>query len=211
MARVGIIDYDAGNLKSVETALHYLNVDFVLSSDPRVLEDTEKLIFPGVGEAGAAMKSLRQYGLVDFIRNYEKSGRNILGICIGAQIVLNGSEETDTPCIGIVPGRAKRFPRMKGYKIPHMGWNNVVFSEENPLFEKIPRGASFYFVHSYYPEPENRECVLSTTEYGIEFCSSFHYGNLYAVQFHPEKSGKWGLQLLKNFAGTIGTDCVRGD
>lgn len=211
MTRVGIIDYDAGNLRSVETAMLHLKADFVVSRNPSILEDTEKLIFPGVGEAGTAMKSLHALGLADFLADYGKSGRNILGICLGAQIVLEGSDETDSPCLGFVEGRAHRFPSEEGLKVPHMGWNSVSFEGPSSLFEGIPEGASFYFVHSYYPAPARREQWLTTTEYGRIFCSSFQSENLHAVQFHPEKSGKWGLRLLDNFLRRIGPDCVRAE
>lgn len=209
MARVGIIDYDAGNLRSVETAMLHLKADFVVSREPSVLEATEKLIFPGVGEAGTAMKSLESLGLAEFLSDYRKSGRNILGICLGAQIVLDGSDETDTACLGFVKGRAHRFSSEEGLKVPHMGWNSLSFEHSSSLFEGIPEGASFYFVHSYYPAPDRREQWLTTTDYGKIFCSSFQSGNLYAVQFHPEKSGKWGLLLLDNFLRRIGPECVR--
>ena len=212
MSRVGIIDYDAGNLTSVETALMHLKADFIVSSDPLELKKTDKLIFPGVGEAGAAMKSLRKNGLSDFLREYKKSKKNILGICLGAQIVLTGSDEADTRCLDIVPGRALHFSCSEGCKIPHMGWNSISLEEygkKSPLYEGIPDGTSFYFVHSYYPEPEGAAKRLTMTEYGISFCSSFQFENLFAVQFHPEKSGKWGLRLLENFIRSIGPDCVK--
>lgn len=210
MARVGIVDYDAGNLKSVETALEYLQADFVISSDPEVLERTEKLIFPGVGEAKAAMERLKHYRLDDFIREYYKAGRNILGICLGAQIVLSSSEENGTQCLDLISGTARRFPGGQGLKVPHMGWNSVKVDMESRLFEDIPNGSSFYFVHSYYPDPDEGECRIASTNYGFEFCSALRQGSLHAVQFHPEKSGKWGLQLLHNYLSKIGPDCTIG-
>jgi glutamine amidotransferase len=210
VARVGIVDYDAGNLKSVETAFEYLHADYVISSEPEVLEKTDKLIFPGVGEARAAMERLKHCGLDDFIRGYYRSGRNILGICLGAQIVLSRSEEKDTQCLALIPGTARRFPGGEGLKVPHMGWNSVEVDTESQLFEGIPNGSSFYFVHSYYPDPEERKCRLAVTEYGIEFCSALRKGGLHAIQFHPEKSGKRGLQLLRNYLTKIGPDCTIG-
>ncbi len=210
MARVGVVDYDAGNLRSVETALEYLQADFIISSDPDVLEKTGKLIFPGVGEARAAMDRLEHYGLDDFIREYYRAGRIILGICIGAQIILSRSEENDTPCLDLISGTARRFPGGTGLKVPHMGWNSVAVEQESVLFEGIPDGSSFYFVHSYYPDPDESECRIASTEYGIEFCAALRQGSLYAVQFHPEKSGMRGLQLLRNYLSKIGPDCTAG-
>jgi len=209
MSRVGVVDYDAGNLKSVETALNFLDADFLISSDPMVLLDTDKLIFPGVGEAGAAMESLGRYGLDSALQEYYASGRYILGICIGAQIILSKSEETEAECLNLIDGKAKRFPGTMGLKVPHMGWNGVEQIGENSLFKDIPGGSSFYFVHSYYPVPSQDDIVIGKTEYGIEFCSALQKDNLLAVQFHPEKSGKWGLQLLHNFLAEIGPDCIK--
>jgi len=208
MGRIGVVNYDAGNLQSVETALQHLGADFIVSSDPKVLDAADKLIFPGVGEARAAMDRLEHYGLDDFISQYHREGRYILGICIGAQIILTRSEENDTGCLNLVEGTARKFPAVKGLKVPHMGWNTVHVKGETDLFRGIPDGSSFYFVHSYYPSPENEEQTLAYTCYGIDFCSALRKGSLYAVQFHPEKSGKWGLQLLSNYITGIGPDCT---
>jgi glutamine amidotransferase len=193
----------------VENALLHLKADFVVSRAISVLERTDKLIFPGVGEAGAAMKSLKTYGLDTFLVDYRASGREILGICLGAQIVLDSSDETDLPCLGLVKGRARKFSSEEGLKIPHMGWNSLSLENAGSLFQGIPEGTSFYFVHSYYPDPAERDLWLTSTEYGRIFCSSFQDRNLYAVQFHPEKSGKWGLRLLENFVRRIGPDCTK--
>jgi len=199
MKRVGVVDYDAGNLTSVETALKFLKAEYIISSQPEKLQDTEQLIFPGVGEARTAMQNLRSRGLDQFMRDYFQSGRQMLGICLGSQIVLSKSEEHDAKCLDIVPGTTRRFSRNSGLKVPHMGWNQVYPVHSSPLFADIPGGISFYFVHSYYPDPQADSAVLATTEYGITFTSALQLDNLHAVQFHPEKSGKWGLKLLQNF------------
>ena len=199
MKRVGVVDYDAGNLTSVKTALKFLEAEYIISSRPEELEETEQLIFPGVGEARTAMQNLRSRGLDNFIRDYFQSGRQMLGICLGSQIVLSKSEEHNTKCLDIVPGTARRFSRNSGLKVPHMGWNRVYPVRPSALFNDIPAGTSFYFVHSYYPDPHAESAVVATAEYGITFTSALQLDNLHAVQFHPEKSGKWGLKLLQNF------------
>lgn len=199
MKRVGVVDYDAGNLASVRTALKYLEAEYIISSHPEELEDTDTLIFPGVGEAGAAMENLKNRGLDKFLRDYFSSKRPMLGICLGSQIVLSKSEEKGTECLGLIPGVARRFPRNSGLKIPHMGWNRVSPAGPSYLFKDIPENTSFYFVHSYYPDPEEVTAVIATTEYGITFTAALKLDNLQAVQFHPEKSGKWGLKVLRNF------------
>lgn len=197
--RVAVVDYAAGNLTSVETALRRIGASFFVSGDPEELEKSGRLIFPGVGEARAAMRELGNRGLDAFLRPYVASGRPVLGICIGCQIILSSSEENETQCLDIVPGRVRRFPPTKGMKVPHMGWNEVMQRGDSPLFRGIPDRSSFYFVHSYYPEPRRGEDTIGTTEYGIEFVSAYAKENLYAVQFHPEKSGEWGIRLLSNF------------
>ncbi|MFW6360430.1 MAG: imidazole glycerol phosphate synthase subunit HisH [Spirochaetota bacterium] len=205
MIRVGVVDYDAGNLTSVKTALKYLQADYLVSSEPEQLDQTDKLIFPGVGEARAAMRNLKSRGLEQLLHSYFESGRQMLGICLGSQIVLSRSEENDTPCLGLIPGTARRFSRGSGLKVPHMGWNRVHATADSLLFRDIPDGSSFYFVHSYYPDPEEAAAVVATCEYGVTFTAALKRGNLHAVQFHPEKSGKRGLQLLQNFLNYPGT------
>ncbi|MFW5727262.1 MAG: imidazole glycerol phosphate synthase subunit HisH [Spirochaetia bacterium] len=205
MIRIGVVDYDAGNLTSVKTALKYLQADYLVSSEPEQLDQTDKLIFPGVGEARAAMRNLKSRGLEQLLHSYFESGRQMLGICLGSQIVLSRSEENDTPCLGLIPGTARRFSRGSGLKVPHMGWNRVHATADSLLFKDIPDGSSFYFVHSYYPDPEEAAAVVATCEYGVTFTAALKRGNLHAVQFHPEKSGKRGLQLLQNFLNYPGT------
>ena len=196
---VGVLNYEAGNLRSVETALRHLDADYMVSAEPEKLAACSRLIFPGVGEARAAMRALHSAGLDRFLREYAASGAPLLGICLGCQIVLDSTEENETECLGIVPGRSLRFPSDTGLKIPHMGWNSVRHGGAHPLFAGIPEDSSFYFVHSYYPAIAENGMEIGATDYGITFTSAFSRGNLCAVQFHPEKSGRWGLRLLANF------------
>jgi glutamine amidotransferase len=208
---IGVIDYKAGNLRSVETALRFIGADFQVTNDPQRLMDFDKLIFPGVGEARSAMDELHSSGLDQGIREFFTSGKPMLGICIGCQIVLTRSDERDTPCLDLVPGIARSFSQefaqrgIQGLKVPQIGWNQVHWNQENPsavkLFAGIPQGRSFYFVHSYFPQPELADQSLCSTQYGLEFASGVSRENLAAVQFHPEKSGEYGLTLLSNFCG----------
>lgn len=198
--KTGVVDYDAGNLTSVETALRYLQADYVVSAHPEELTTCDRLIFPGVGDAGSAMEVLRRRGLDQMLRDFSGSGKLVLGICLGAQIVLEQSEESDTACIGLIPGRAVRFPTDAGAKIPHMGWNAVVPVQPHTLFSQVPPEASFYFVHSFYPVPEHEQFILSRTTYaGLDFASAIQRENIWAVQFHPEKSGRFGLAMLQSY------------
>ncbi|WP_020612789.1 imidazole glycerol phosphate synthase subunit HisH [Sediminispirochaeta bajacaliforniensis] len=197
--KVGVIDYDAGNLASVSTALRFLGADFIVSPDHRELDRCDRLIFPGVGEAFHAMHVLRERSLDTLLQRYAASGRPLLGICIGCQLVLDHSEERDTDCLGIIPGKVLLFPERKGLKVPHMGWNSVRFCGDiHPLFSGIPDGTSFYFVHSYYPQVD-RSLTIAECDYGETFSAAFARDNIAAMQFHPEKSGPFGLRLLKNF------------
>ena len=196
---VAVVDYGAGNLKSVETALCYLGASFAIEKDPNALGHADRLIIPGVGEAQAAMKVLDHTGLGDAIREFRVSGKPLLGICLGCQVIFETSEEGGTKCLGLLPGKVRRFPDEIGLKVPHMGWNQVIPSSEHPLYARIPRGSSFYFVHSYYPEPSQDDVLVCETEYGIRFASGVGQDNLVAFQFHPEKSGAKGLRLLANF------------
>ncbi len=199
---VAIVDYAAGNRTSVQNALRFLGADFTVASEPARLLDSERVIFPGVGEARAAMDDLARRGMDDALRQVSASGRPLLGICIGAQVLLEYSAERDTTCLGLVAGRTDAFPEPRpgdGMKVPHMGWNQVRQERAHPLFDGIPDGGSFYFVHSFYPRPASESVVLGSTEYGLRFTSAYAAGNLAAVQFHAEKSGRNGLRLLANF------------
>ncbi|MFP4365039.1 MAG: imidazole glycerol phosphate synthase subunit HisH [Spirochaetia bacterium] len=197
--KVTVIDYDAGNLRSVETALTYLGLEYVVSSKPEDCLKAEKILFPGVGEAKAAMGVLQKQGLDSALKEAFKKGTPILGICLGSQIVMDYSQEGNAECLGLIPGKAVKFPEIPGCKVPHMGWNTVEPVVSTPLFSDIPHDTSFYFVHSYYPKPENSSFILCETEYGIKFASGIKNENCTAFQFHPEKSGVFGLKLLYSF------------
>jgi glutamine amidotransferase len=208
---IGIVDYRAGNLTSVARALKYLGEPCQISNDPEILSQASHIIFPGVGAAGEAMINLRQTNLDKWIMKWVKKGKPVLGICLGTQVIFEYSEENETKCLGIIPGVVKRFPDdlqedCMPLKIPHMGWNNVAFQKDHPVFRGIPGEAQFYFVHSYYPAPVDDRLVIGWTDYGMLFCAAVARGNLVAVQFHPEKSGKPGLQILANFCRWGGQD-----
>lgn len=204
---VAVVDYAAGNRASVQNALRHLGVDYTVAADPEALLAADRVIIPGVGEARAAMKNLTRRGMDEALRQVSSQGRPILGICIGAQVLLNHSAERDTTCLGLVSGRTLPLPNPclgDRMKVPHMGWNQVRQARSHALFDGIPDGSSFYFVHSYYPKPADNEAVLGTTEYGVEFASIYAVDNLAAVQFHAEKSGRYGLKLLSNFLAWVG-------
>ena len=206
---IAIINYNAGNITSVARALQNIGQDFVITDDTKKLDAASHVIFPGVGAAGEAMAYLREKKLDVWLKNYVKTGKPLLGICLGTQIILDYSEENDTGCIGLVAGSTKRFPDTLSsqgelLKIPHMGWNSVKLSRSHPVFKDIPSDAEFYFVHSYYPAPSDDSAILGITDYGINFCSVLAVNNLVAMQFHPEKSGRPGLQILRNFCAWRG-------
>lgn len=197
--KIGIVDYNAGNLASVVSAISHIGADYIVSSKHDELMACDKLLFPGVGEAFWAMDQLKERGLETTLKEFQETGKPILGICLGSQIILDHSEERDTDCLGLVPGNAEKFPSDMGLKIPHIGWNTIEHNGEG-IFKGIPKDASFYFVHSYYVKPRDKEDIIGITNYGIDFCSAVKRGNVTAFQFHPEKSGEVGLQLLRNFA-----------
>jgi glutamine amidotransferase len=207
---IAILDYRAGNLTSVERALRFLGFPCEVTASHEKIRAAERIIFPGVGAAGKAMQDLKELGLDDLIKERFRAGVPILGICVGLQVLLDYSEENETPCLGIIPGQVRLFPRNlrdeqgNPLKIPHMGWNQVVFPLPHPVFKEVPVGSEFYFVHSYYPDPAAPEDIAGTTDYGITFAAAVARDNLVAVQFHPEKSGPPGLQLLRNFCGWDG-------
>ena len=200
-----IIDYQAGNLTSVVRSLKALGMVGTVTQDPAVVAQATRVIFPGVGAAGKAMATLRELGLDQALRQSFARGIPILGICLGAQIILEHSEENDTACLGLLPGRTRALPLAKGLKIPHMGWNQVRFLRDHRVFKGLPEGAEYYFVHSYYPAPAEAALVLGVTDHGIEFPSAIGWRNLVATQFHPEKSGRFGLQILENFLAWDGS------
>lgn len=195
---LAVVDYGAGNLRSVVRALAFVGAEPVVVGDPEALLQADVLVFPGVGAAGSAMRRLRERGLDDAIREFYRSGRPVLGVCLGLQLLFEWSEEDGgTAGLGLLPGLVRRFP--DGLKVPHMGWNQVRLRQAHPVFAGIPDGTYFYFVHSYYAEPADPALVVGTTDYGVEFASVVARENLVATQFHPEKSSRWGLMVYKNF------------
>jgi imidazole glycerol-phosphate synthase subunit HisH len=197
---IHIVDYKAGNITSVGRALASLGVESLITPDPDVIRRADKVIFPGVGQAASAMQALRERGLDRALREAFARGIPILGICLGAQIVLARSEEGDTECLNLLPGESKRFAFTNPtLKIPHMGWNRVRRIRKHPVLEGMAAEEEYYFVHSYYPLPEDPACVLAECEYGIAFPAVIGSANLIAAQFHPEKSGPAGLRILSNF------------
>jgi glutamine amidotransferase len=194
-----VIDYRAGNITSVVRSLRALGVDGAVTEGPEAVLRARRVVFPGVGAAGEAMATLKSRGLDQALREVFLRGTPILGICLGAQIILDYSEENDTPCLGLLPGRTRALPRLPGLKIPHMGWNRVAFLRSHPVFGGLPATAEFYFVHSFYPDPAEAAMVMGVTEHGNNFPSAIAWRNLVATQFHPEKSGRFGLHILENF------------
>jgi glutamine amidotransferase len=197
---ITIIDYNAGNIRSVLRACGEAGAEAVTTNDPSAVVKAERIIFPGVGAAPSAMAYLKETGLDEAIKNAFKDGTPILGICLGAQVILDSSEEGPQKCLGLVPGETVRF-RLKDrrLKIPHMGWNEVKAVQSHALLEGIKDGDEFYFVHSYYPQPAGEKNTYAVADYGGDFCTALGYKNIFATQFHPEKSGRLGLEMLKRF------------
>jgi len=195
---IAIIDYGAGNLHSVVNAISRLGYQPKITSIPDEILSAQAVILPGVGAAANTMANLKTLVLVNPIRRFIADDRPFLGVCIGMQILFTGTEEGGwQECLDIIPGTVRSLPN--GQKIPHMGWNQVIQNMSHPLFNGIPDKANFYFVHSYYVEPDDRSLVVGETEYGISICSVIAKGNLIATQFHPEKSGEFGLKIYDNF------------
>ena len=194
---VVVIDYGAGNVRSVAKALEAVGAAPKVSGEERVIAQAPALVLPGQGACDAAMRALDAHALTDTVRRAITEGKPFLGVCLGLQLLFDRTEEGDAACLGIVPGGVQRLP--PGLKVPHMGWNTVRVRTEHPFFAGIPPESFFYFVHSYYPAPSSPESVAATTTYGIEFCCAVAEGNLVATQFHPEKSGPIGLKLYENF------------
>ena len=201
---VAIIDYDAGNVKSVEKALQFLGKETILTRDPEKILAADRVILPGVGAFGDAMQKLRDYGLVEVIRAVTEKGTPFLGICLGLQLLFESSEESPgVPGLGILKGKILRIPDGVGadgkpLKIPHIGWNSLDFPGKGRLFEGISPQLYVYFVHSYYLKAEE-DIVTARTEYGVSIDASVEKGNVFACQFHPEKSSETGLSILRNF------------
>ena len=196
-----IIDYDAGNLRSVQRACEKVGIVSEVSSDPERVLHAEKIIFPGVGSAESAVETLKKRGLDNAIVDFFRAGKPILGICLGLQILLDHTEEGDKKCLGLVSGACERFKFSdRSLKIPHIGWNDIQINFEHPVLDKIEDGDQFYFVHSYYAKLLHEQEIVSSSEYGnMKFCSVLAKDNLFATQFHLEKSGELGLKILKSF------------
>ncbi len=198
---IAIVDYQAGNLRSVEKALERSRANPRITSDADEIRTADGLVFPGQGACDSSMRQLQARGLVEPIKDFIAGGKPFLGICLGLELLLEVSDEGVEPCFGVVAGRVRRLP--DGSKVPHMGWNRVRFHIEHPVFDGIPDESYFYFVHSYYSDPEDRTLVAGTTSYGVEFCSAVAWDNVAAVQFHPEKSGTIGLKMYSNFVELV--------
>lgn len=199
---IAIVDYSAGNIRSIENAARFLGFEAKATSDAGVLDRSEKVIFPGVGEFGSATKNLAKSGIGSAVREFIGDGKPFLGICLGMQLLLEGSEESGSAVgLKIFKGRNLRFSQ--GLKVPQIGWNRVAPVLGNPagakLFKGIEKGGYAYFVHSYYAKPADEKLIAAETEYGIEFASAIARGNVFATQFHPERSGEFGLRIMKNF------------
>lgn len=197
---IAIIDYDAGNIKSVEKAIQHFGQEVLITRDHETILNADKVILPGVGAFGDAMGKLRGYGLEEVIREVVKKGTPFLGICLGLQLLFEESEETPgVKGLGILKGKVCRIPEKEGIKIPQIGWNSLKFPNEGRLFQGIKEDSYVYFVHSYYLKAEEPEIVTATTEYSTLIHASVESGNVFACQFHPEKSSEVGLRIIKNF------------
>ncbi len=197
---IAIIDYDAGNIKSVEKALQFLGQQAVITRDRDVILHADKVVLPGVGAFGNAMEKLRGYGLEEVIRRVAEKGTPFLGICLGLQLLFERSDEAPgVKGLGLLKGEVLRIPEGDGLKIPHMGWNSLKLSGKGRLFSDMDGEPYVYFVHSYYLKADSEDIVTASTEYGVTIHASVEKGNLFACQFHPEKSGDTGMQILKNF------------
>lgn len=197
---IAIIDYDAGNIKSVEKALAFLSAETAVTRDAETILQADKVILPGVGSFGDAMEKLHRYGLVPVIRQVIERGTPFLGICLGLQLLFESSEESPGIAgLGILEGKILRIPERDDLKVPHIGWNSLRFPNKGRLFSGIPEESYVYFVHSYYLEAKDAGIVTAVSEYGVQIHASVESGNVFACQFHPEKSSDTGLSILRNF------------
>lgn len=204
---IAVLDYGAGNLQSVVKAFQFIGCEPVITSDPEELTEASAAVLPGVGAFGDAMGCLRRSGLMRPVLEYIDSGRPFLGICLGLQMLFEESEEAPgVPGLGVLKGRIRRIPDAPGLKIPHIGWNSLDLADQGGLFQGIEEHPYVYFVHSYYLQAEDRGVVAATARYGVTIDASVRRENLFATQFHPEKSGRAGLQMLRNFAARIGEE-----
>jgi len=205
---IGIVDYNAGNIKSVERSLSFIKAPYVLSKKPEDLKNCDKIIFPGVGEAKYAMEQLKATGFDIFLKDWALSGKPLMGICLGSQIIFEHSEEGDVECLGLLKGTIRHFDNVWAkektdstiLKCPHMGWADITYMNGGTeLMNGIPEKSDFYFVHSYVIQPEEKSIIKGAADYGCIVPACIEKDNISAFQFHPEKSGKWGLQILKNY------------
>ncbi|TCL64269.1 glutamine amidotransferase [Hydrogenispora ethanolica] len=202
---IAIIDYGVGNLRSVAKAFEFLGFSAQVTSDPELVREAERVVLPGVGAFGKSMESLEKAGMVPVVREVIASGRPFLGICLGLQLLFEesfevfGNETSSFKGLGIFPGRVLRFPAGE-LKVPQIGWNQIQLAQDTPLFHKVQDGSFVYFVHSYYVKPTDPRLTACETHYAIDYCSGIARENVFAVQFHPEKSSQVGLQILRNFA-----------
>lgn len=204
MYEIVIIDYEAGNLRSVQKAFEFLGFNAVLTNDKNLIRDAKGVVLPGVGSFDHVISELRKNNMETVIEQSIALGKPYLGICLGYQILFESSEEGNLPGLGILEGKVVRFnfPKSSGISVPHMGWNRISLQRSASLFFKdVQEGSFMYFAHTYYPVPKNKDLISSLTDYGTMFASSVTKEKIFGVQFHPEKSGKFGLQILKNFAG----------
>jgi glutamine amidotransferase len=203
MHEIVIIDYEAGNLRSVQKAFEFLGYSAVLTNDKNLIRDAKGIVLPGVGSFDHVITELRSNNLETSIEQSIALGKPYLGICLGYQILFKQSEEGQLPGLGIFDGKVVRFnfPKSSGISVPHMGWNRLMFQQSSsPIFREVKEGSFMYFAHTYYPVPKDKDLISSLTDYGTMFASSITKEKIFGVQFHPEKSGKSGLQILKNFA-----------
>lgn len=198
---IAVIDYGAGNLKSVEKAFLHLGYEVRVTGDKEVIEAADKVVLPGVGAFGHAMQALRSAGMENVVRRVVSRGTPLLGICVGLQLMFEESEESPgVKGLGLFPGKIVKIPPTNGLKIPQMGWNSLEINPRSRLLKGIPDGTFVYFVHSYYPALQNPDDSIARITYGIPFDVAVERENVFATQFHPEKSGEWGLKILENFA-----------
>ena len=195
-----VVDYDAGNLRSVERALEAVGLKALVTPNPRAVANAEALVLPGVGSAQDCMRKLSVRGLVEPLREYAATGRPFLGVCVGLQLLFDGSEEGGgVQCLGILHGTVRRFSAEKGLKVPQIGWNDVHFKRPHSLLDGIPDGSYFYFVHGYYADPSDPAITIGVADYGGDFAAIVERDNVQATQFHPEKSADFGLRIYANF------------
>ena len=196
-ANIVIVNYQAGNIRSVAKAIEKAGQAPVVTDDPETIRNADALVFPGQGANDPAMRALKEGGLVGPIRDFIENGKPFLGVCLGLQLLLESSEEGSEPGLGVIEGAVRRLP--VGLKVPHMGWNQVELKSSHPVLENLPDASHFYFVHSYYADPSDSSLVGGVTSYGVDFCSVLAFDNVVATQFHPEKSGALGMRIYRSF------------